>query len=114
MYGFTSREVADVIGVTEAAVTNHVHRGITRLHEVLAGTRRRAMTDDLERRLADAAPTLDATIDTYAAGAGHGRGGARPSAKRHVPRRALLGVLSVGRRGGGGRSGRRAPGPPAA
>ncbi len=36
MYGFTYREVADVIGATDAAVTNYVHRGLGRLREVLA------------------------------------------------------------------------------
>jgi RNA polymerase sigma factor (sigma-70 family) len=35
MYGFSYREVAGVIGVTEAAVTNHVHRGMKRLRRRL-------------------------------------------------------------------------------
>lgn len=36
MYGFAYRDVADVIGVTEAAVTNYVHRGLQRLRDVLS------------------------------------------------------------------------------
>ena len=34
-YGFSYREVADVLGSTEAAVTNHVHRGLGRLRSML-------------------------------------------------------------------------------
>ena len=30
-YGFTYREAADLLGVTEAAVTNHIHRGLEQL-----------------------------------------------------------------------------------
>ena len=36
MYSFTYREVAELIGVTEAAVTNYVHRGLKRLRHLLA------------------------------------------------------------------------------
>jgi len=36
MYGFTYREVADLIGVPETALTNHVHRGMNRLRVLLA------------------------------------------------------------------------------
>lgn len=35
MYSFTYREVADVIGTTETAVTNYVHRGMKRLRHLL-------------------------------------------------------------------------------
>jgi len=35
MYAFTYREVAEVIGSTEAAVTNYVHRGMKRLRRLL-------------------------------------------------------------------------------
>lgn len=35
MYSFSYREVAQVIGVTEAAVTNYVHRGMRRLRRLL-------------------------------------------------------------------------------
>lgn len=35
MYSFTYREVAEVIGTTETAVTNHVHRGMKRLRRLL-------------------------------------------------------------------------------
>ena len=35
MYGFSYREVADVIGASDAAVTNYVHRGLKRLRDVL-------------------------------------------------------------------------------
>ena len=38
-YGFTYREVAEVLSVSEAAVTNHVHRGMKRLRRRLEGTR---------------------------------------------------------------------------
>ena len=34
-YGFSYREVAEVLGSTEAAVTNHVHRGLARLRSML-------------------------------------------------------------------------------
>jgi DNA-directed RNA polymerase specialized sigma24 family protein len=34
-YGFSYREVAEVLGVTEAAVTNHVHRGLALLRSML-------------------------------------------------------------------------------
>ena len=34
-YSFTYREVADLLGVSEAAVTNYVHRGLTRLRSIL-------------------------------------------------------------------------------
>lgn len=34
-YGFSYREVADVLGVSESAVTNHVHRGLDRLRSML-------------------------------------------------------------------------------
>lgn len=36
-YGFTYREVAEVLSVSEAAVTNHVHRGMKRLRRRLEG-----------------------------------------------------------------------------
>jgi RNA polymerase sigma factor (sigma-70 family) len=38
-YGFTYRDVADLLDVSEAAVTNHVHRGMKKLRERLEGTR---------------------------------------------------------------------------
>ena len=41
MYGFSYREVADVIGASDAAVTNYVHRGLKRLREVLEREERR-------------------------------------------------------------------------
>lgn len=34
-YGFSYREVADTLGVSESAVTNHVHRGLKRLRRLL-------------------------------------------------------------------------------
>jgi RNA polymerase sigma-70 factor (ECF subfamily) len=34
-YGFAYREVADLLGITEAAVTNHVHRGLLRLRSMM-------------------------------------------------------------------------------
>lgn len=34
-YGFSYREIADVLGVSVEAVTNHVHRGLRRLRERL-------------------------------------------------------------------------------
>lgn len=34
-YGFSYRQVADVLSVSEAAVTNHVHRGLARLRSIL-------------------------------------------------------------------------------
>lgn len=34
-YGYRYREVADVLGVSDAAVTNHVHRGLARLRTLL-------------------------------------------------------------------------------
>jgi RNA polymerase sigma-70 factor (ECF subfamily) len=34
-YGFSYRDVGDLLGVTEAAVTNHVHRGLARLRSIL-------------------------------------------------------------------------------
>ena len=34
-YSFTYREVADLLGVSEAAVTNYVHRGLARLRSIL-------------------------------------------------------------------------------
>lgn len=36
MYGFSYRDVAGVIGASETAVTNHVHRGMDRLRRALA------------------------------------------------------------------------------
>ena len=41
MYGFSYREVADVIGASDAAVTNYVHRGLKRLRDVLEREERR-------------------------------------------------------------------------
>ena len=38
-YGFTYREVAELLSVSEAAVTNHLHRGMKRLRRRLEGTR---------------------------------------------------------------------------
>lgn len=35
MYGFSYRDVADVLDVSEAAVTNHVHRGLARLRRIV-------------------------------------------------------------------------------
>lgn len=35
MYGFTYRQVAELLEVSEAAVTNHVHRGLARLRRLL-------------------------------------------------------------------------------
>lgn len=35
MYGFGYREVADVLDISEAAVTNHVYRGLRRLRQLL-------------------------------------------------------------------------------
>lgn len=35
MYGFSYRDVAAVLDVSEAAVTNHVHRALTRLRRIL-------------------------------------------------------------------------------
>jgi len=35
IYGFAYRDVADVMDVSEAAVTNHVHRGLRRLRQLL-------------------------------------------------------------------------------
>jgi DNA-directed RNA polymerase specialized sigma24 family protein len=37
-YGFTYREVVDLLHVSEAAVTNHIHRGLTRLRSLLEET----------------------------------------------------------------------------
>jgi RNA polymerase sigma factor (sigma-70 family) len=34
-YSFTYREVAEILGVSEAAVTNYVHRGLSRLRSIL-------------------------------------------------------------------------------
>lgn len=34
-YGYSYREVATLVGITESAVTNHVHRGLRRLRELL-------------------------------------------------------------------------------
>jgi DNA-directed RNA polymerase specialized sigma24 family protein len=34
-HGFSYRHAADVLGVTQAAVTNHVHRGLARLRRAL-------------------------------------------------------------------------------
>jgi RNA polymerase sigma factor (sigma-70 family) len=38
-YGFTYREVAEVLDTTETAVTNHVHRGLRRVREILGAER---------------------------------------------------------------------------
>jgi DNA-directed RNA polymerase specialized sigma24 family protein len=38
-YGFTYREVAEMLSIRETAVTNHVHRGMKRLRRRLEGTR---------------------------------------------------------------------------
>lgn len=38
-YRFTYREVAELLDTTEAAVTNHVHRGLAKLRHRLEGTR---------------------------------------------------------------------------
>ena len=38
-YGFSYREVAEVLDVSEAAVTNHVHRGLRKLRSRLEGER---------------------------------------------------------------------------
>lgn len=35
MYGFPYREVADLMDVSEAAVTNYIHRGLKRLRQLL-------------------------------------------------------------------------------
>lgn len=35
MYGYSYRDVAEFIGVTDAAVTNYVHRGLARLRTLL-------------------------------------------------------------------------------
>jgi RNA polymerase sigma factor (sigma-70 family) len=35
MYGFTYRNVAEMLDISEAAVTNHVHRGLARLRRLL-------------------------------------------------------------------------------
>lgn len=37
-YGFSYREAGDILGVTEVAVTNHVHRGLTRLRSIMEVT----------------------------------------------------------------------------
>jgi DNA-directed RNA polymerase specialized sigma24 family protein len=37
-YGFSYREAGDILGVTETAVTNHVHRGLTRLRSMMEVT----------------------------------------------------------------------------
>jgi DNA-directed RNA polymerase specialized sigma24 family protein len=37
-YGFSYAEVASVLGISEAAVTNHVHRGLKRLRSILEVT----------------------------------------------------------------------------
>jgi RNA polymerase sigma-70 factor (ECF subfamily) len=34
-YGFTYREVASMLGITETAVTNHLHRGVSQLRRIL-------------------------------------------------------------------------------
>jgi RNA polymerase sigma-70 factor (ECF subfamily) len=34
-HGYSYREAADILGVSEAAVTNHVHRGLTRLRTIM-------------------------------------------------------------------------------
>jgi RNA polymerase sigma-70 factor (ECF subfamily) len=34
-YGYTYRQVAEVLDVSEAAVTNFVHRGMTKLRSIL-------------------------------------------------------------------------------
>jgi DNA-directed RNA polymerase specialized sigma24 family protein len=36
-FGYRYREVAELLGVSEAAVTNHVHRGLARLRSMLGG-----------------------------------------------------------------------------
>ncbi len=48
-YGYSYREVAEVIGASESAVTNHVHRGLRRLRTLLGGA---LVTATLEDRLA--------------------------------------------------------------
>jgi RNA polymerase sigma factor (sigma-70 family) len=37
VYDWTYRQVAEALGISEAAVTNHVHRGLRRLRRVLNG-----------------------------------------------------------------------------
>jgi RNA polymerase sigma-70 factor (ECF subfamily) len=37
-YGFSYREAGDLLGLAETAVTNHVHRGLTRLRSMLEVT----------------------------------------------------------------------------
>lgn len=37
-YGFSYAEVAELLGISEAAVTNHVHRGLKRLRSILEVT----------------------------------------------------------------------------
>jgi DNA-directed RNA polymerase specialized sigma24 family protein len=37
-YGFSYRDVADVLGIRESAVTNHIHRGLSRLRRILEQT----------------------------------------------------------------------------
>ena len=34
-HGYSYREAADILGVSEAAVTNHVHRGLIRLRTIM-------------------------------------------------------------------------------
>jgi RNA polymerase sigma-70 factor (ECF subfamily) len=38
-YGFSYREAADVLGLSEAAITNHVHRGLERLRTMMGDDR---------------------------------------------------------------------------
>ncbi len=39
MYGFSYRDVASLLDVSDAAVTNHVHRGLARLRQLLGEER---------------------------------------------------------------------------
>jgi DNA-directed RNA polymerase specialized sigma24 family protein len=34
-FGFTYREAGEMLGLTETAVTNHVHRGLARLRSMM-------------------------------------------------------------------------------
>lgn len=45
MYGFSYREVAELIEASEAAVTNYVHRGMNRLRVLLANMPDSGMSD---------------------------------------------------------------------
>ncbi len=63
-HGWSYREVAAIVGISVAAVTNHVHRGMQRLR---SETRGGHMRPSVEERLARAGRTLDEATDARVA-----------------------------------------------